>query len=80
MNKKQSNFGQLKSADFWKGLVVAGFSAATLAIIQGVEAIEDFSSFKWQRVVLAAIGGFVGYVMKNLFSNSDGQPFTKEQK
>ena len=78
--KKQSEFGKLNTPDFWKGLVVAGFSTATTALIAVLDSTEDFTSFKWQGVVLAAIGGFAGYISKNLLSNSDGQVFTAEKK
>lgn len=77
---KQSEFGKLKTTDFWKGLVVAVFSAVVTALGSAFESLDDLSKFNWQVVVIAAGAGFIGYIGKNLVSNSDGQVLTKEKK
>lgn len=71
--KKQSGFLKLKSADFWKGLIVAILSAAVTSLGAAISAATDFASFNWQLVVLSAAGGFVGYISKNFLSNSNGE-------
>ena len=75
-----SEFLKLKSADFWKGLVVAVITAAVTALYTALTQATDFATFNWQSILLAAGAGFVGYIIKNLFSNSEGVPFKPEQK
>jgi len=74
-----SKFLKLKKSDFWKGLIVAGLTAGVTALSSAITNAADFSSFNWQSVVLASAGGFVAYLMKNLFSNSEGTPFKSEK-
>lgn len=75
-----SSFLKLKKADFWKGLVVAILTAAVTALSSAIASATDFASFNWQSVVLAASGGFVAYILKNFFTNSEGQTFKPEAK
>ncbi len=78
MKKKDSQFGKLKTVDFWKGLIVAIFTAITTSIVSIVATSTDFQSFNWQLVALSALGSFSAYISKNLLSNSDGEPFKQE--
>jgi hypothetical protein len=81
----KSEFLKLKKVDFWKGMIVAGFSTAVSTIGTWATIIIESQSFEWSWITLAKaagvgfIGGFSGYISKNLFSNSDGEPFKKEQ-
>ncbi len=74
-----SEFLKLKKADFWKGLIVAVFTALATALQNTLLNATDFASINFQAVAIAGASGFVAYIIKNLFSNSDGKPFTKEQ-
>lgn len=78
----RSEFLKLKQSDFWKGLIVAGFSSAVSTIGAAASMIVDFSAFEWSTLLKAfgigAVIGFSGYISKNLFSNSEGKPFKKE--
>jgi len=74
----KSEFLKLKKADFWKGLVVSVLSAAVTALYTAVTSAVDFASFNWQSVILSAAGGFIAYITKNLFTNSDGETFKSE--
>lgn len=75
-----SEFLKLKKADFWKGLVVAILTAGVTALSTAISNATDFASFNWQSVVLASAGGFVAYILKNLFTNSNGEAFKPETK
>jgi zinc transporter ZupT len=77
---KKSEFLKLKSQDFWKGLIVAVLTAAVTGLSTAITNAADFASFNWQSVVLAAAGGFVAYILKNLFTNSEGEILKTEHK
>lgn len=78
----KSEFGKLKTMDFWKALVVAGFSSAITTLSAAIAMVTDYATFEWKTLVYAfgigMIGGFSGYLSKNSITNSDGQMFTKE--
>lgn len=76
----RSEFLKLKKADFWKGLIVAILTAGVTTLSTAIANANDFASFNWQSVVLAAAGGFVAYIVKNFFTNSEGQTFKQEAK
>lgn len=78
--KKQSEFLKLKSADFWKGLTVAVFSATSTSLGSAIAVATNFADFNWQIVVLSGAGGFVGYISKNFITNSEGQMLKTETK
>ena len=76
----KSEFLKLKKSDFWKGLIVAILTAGFTALSSAISNATDFASFNWQSVVLASIGGFSAYIVKNLLTNSNGDTFKKENK
>lgn len=78
--KKQSDFLKLKSADFWKGLLVAILTAIFTSLSSAIGAATDFASFNWQIIVLSAAGGFVGYITKNFLTNSVGEIMKTEKE
>ena len=73
-----SEFLKLKSADFWKGLVMAILTAVINSVYQLLSTATDFKSFNWQFVGVSAATAFVAYIMKNFFSNSNGKILKKE--
>lgn len=77
---EKSEFLKLKRADFWKGLIVAVLTALLTGLSTAIAGATDFASFNWQSVVLASAGGFVAYMLKNLFTNSEGEILKTEQK
>lgn len=77
---EKSEFLKLKRADFWKGLIVAVLTAAVTGLSTAISTATDFASFNWQSVVLASAGGFVAYILKNLFTNSEGDILKAEPK
>ena len=77
---ERTSFLRLGKSDFWKGLVVAVLTAGVTGLSTAITNATDFASFNWQSVVLAAAGGFVGYILKNLLTNSDGEILKTEKK
>jgi len=82
METTNSGYGKLKTFDFWKGLIVAGFGSAVTTIMTAISMITDYGTFEFKTLLYAfcigAIGGLSGYLSKNAFSNSEGVPFAKE--
>ena len=76
---KTSEFMKLKSADFWKGLLLAVITAAITAAYTAITTTTDLAQFDWQPVGIASIGAFAAYILKNLFTNSEGTPLKPEQ-
>ena len=75
-----STFLKLKSKDFWHGLLYAIFSSLGTGALAAIGSALKFNEVNFQLILLAGLGGFVGYIMKTFFSNSDGQPFKSEIK
>lgn len=73
-----STFGKLDMNDFWKGAIVAIFAS----ILASLSAILDAGALptpaEWWGIAKLAGSAFLGYLTKNLFTNSDGQPLKKE--
>ncbi len=63
--------------DLSKGLVMAVLSSV-LTIIYSTVNVGSLS-FDWQSIGMAAITSAIAYLMKNLFTNSDGK-FLAEEK
>lgn len=75
-----SEFLKLKKSDFWKGLIVAVLTACFTGLSSAITNATDFASFNWQSVALASAGGFVAYIIKNLFTNSNGEMLKGENQ
>lgn len=74
----QSTFFNLNSTDFIKGLVMAVLSTFITVVYQTVEA--GSLTFDWKAIGTMALTTALAYIMKNLFTNSTGKLFAKEQK
>jgi hypothetical protein len=72
-----STFLNLNSSDFIKGLLMAVLSSVITVVYQTVEA--GSLVFDWKAIGTMAITSALAYIMKNLFTNSKGQLFGKEQ-
>jgi hypothetical protein len=73
-----STFLNLNSTDFLKGLVMAVLSTVITVVYQTVEA--GSLVFDWKAIGTMALTTALAYIMKNLFTNSTGKLFGKEQK
>ena len=73
-----STFLNLNSSDFIKGLIMAVLTTVITVIYQTVEAGSLI--FDWKSIGTMALTTALAYIMKNLFTNSTGKLFAKEQK
>ena len=73
-----STFLTLNSNDFIKGLIMAVLSTVITVVYQTVEA--GSLVFDWKAIGTMALTTALAYIMKNLFTNSTGKLFAKEQK
>lgn len=74
---KLSKFFSLNQYDFIKGLVVASTTASLQAIYQTLDA--GTMAIQWKQVATTALCSSVGYCLKNLITNSNGQIGKAEQ-
>jgi len=51
--------------DFWKGLIMAVLTPVVTIVYQSIEA--GSLTFNWKAILMAAVAGFMGYLMKNFF-------------
>ncbi len=72
-----STFLNLNSSDFLKGLIMAVLSTVITVVYQTVEA--GSLVFDWKAIGTMALTTALAYIMKNLFTNSTGKLFAKEQ-
>ena len=72
-----STFLNLNSTDFIKGLIMAVLTTVITVIYQTVEA--GSLTFDWKAIGTMALTSALAYIMKNLFTNSTGKLFGKEQ-
>lgn len=68
--------------DVQKALVMAVLSGAALPVLAAVQTPGfDITNANWHAIVIlaanGAVAGFVTYIVKNFFSNSQGQVFGK---
>jgi len=74
----QSSFFKINLLDFVKGLILAVLTSV-VTIIQTT--LENSSlTFAWKLIGITAISSAIGYLIKNLLTNSEGQFLKKEVK
>jgi hypothetical protein len=76
-SKIMSTFLNLNSSDFIKGLIMAVLSTVITVVYQTVEA--GSLVFDWKAIGTMALTSALAYIMKNLFTNSNGKLFATEQ-
>jgi hypothetical protein len=80
----KSKFGTLNKRDFVRGLIFAVLTAM-FGVVYGVimPGDFDFTWIFWQPILITAaksgIQAFFGYIMLNVFSNSQGDPLKGEK-
>lgn len=72
----KSPFLNLNSQDFIKGLVVAVLSSVIAILYSTVQA--GSLAFDWKTIGTVALTSALGYIMKNLFTNSNDELMKKE--
>lgn len=66
-----SSIFTLNSSDFIKGLITAVLTSVVTIIYQTVS--TGSLTFDWKAVATVALSSALGYIMKNLLTNSAGQ-------
>ena len=74
----KSKFLSLNSQDFLRGLVVSTLSAVLTIVYQTIQ--TGSLTFDWKAIGTIAISSALGYIVKNLLTNSADQLMTTEPK
>ena len=72
-----SPFLNINLNDLSKGLILAVLTSVLTVIYTTVQA--GSLSFDWKLIATTALTSGIGYLIKNLFTNSTGQTFKKEK-
>jgi hypothetical protein len=76
---KGSKFFSLDWKDFFKGLVVAVFSAFITFLYEAIQAGEFWNLETLKKGGLVAVAALLAYLLKNLLTNSTGEPLAGEK-
>ena len=73
---------QLSSIDFLKGFVMAVLMVIITGLYTSLSAVPPHlpTGPEWGTLGLAGLAAGIGYLIKNFFTNSKDQLFTKEPK
>lgn len=74
-NNMNSPFLKLNVQDFLKGLIVAVGSSVVTILYNTLQ--TGSLTFDWKQIGTVALSSALAYLMKNLFTNSKGETFTK---
>lgn len=72
-----SPFLNIDLNDLGKGLILAVLTSVLTVVYTTVQA--GSLSFDWKLVATTALTSAIGYLLKNLFTNSTGETFKKEK-
>lgn len=72
-----SQFLNIDLNDLGKGLILAVLTSVLTVVYTTVQA--GSLSFDWKLVATTALTSAIGYLLKNLFTNSTGETFKKEK-
>lgn len=75
---KSSKFLSLNWKDFFKGLLVAIFTAIITYLYEAIQAENFFTVDTLKKSGMVALAALLGYLVKNLFTNSNSETLTKE--
>jgi hypothetical protein len=76
----RSNFLNLNLRDFFKGLVLAVITAVVAFLYEKLLAGVPLDLTLLKAVGMTALAAFLAYLLKNLFTNSQGEILTPEPK
>lgn len=74
-----SNFLNLNSRDYWKGLIVAVLAVVVGAVTELLQAGALPTSDQWMSIGKLALSAAVSYLLKNLITNNQDQILTKDR-
>lgn len=66
-----SEWGKLNQFDFYKGIIVSSVSAGLNIVYQTLD--SGTFDVQWKNVAVVSTCSAVGYILKNLFTNENGQ-------
>ena len=75
----RSGFLKLNARDFAKGLLLAVITAVITGLYELLQ--SGTFAFDWltlKPIVIAAVSAALAYLLKNLFTNTEGQILTKD--
>ena len=72
-----STFLNINLNDLVKGLILAVLTSVLTIVYSTVEA--GSLAFDWKLITTTALTSALGYLLKNLLTNSEGQTFKKEK-
>jgi branched-subunit amino acid transport protein len=75
----RSKFLRLSARDFFKGLLVSVVTAVLTALLTLLQAGVEFKWKSFIPVLYAGIAALVAYLLKNLFTNNQGELFTSDK-
>ena len=71
-----SPFLNINFNDLGKGCILAVLTSVMTVIYTTVQ--SGSLTFDWKLITTTALTSAIGYLIKNLFTNSTGEPFKKE--
>ena len=71
-----TNLGTIKLSDWHRGLIVAILSTPIAIIYQSIQA--GSLVFDWKAIIMAALSGGLGYIIKNLATGINGNILTNK--
>jgi hypothetical protein len=75
LDRIKSNLWSLKKWDYIKGLIQSALTAVATAVLTKLgEMVGAGIAPTWEIIGVAALGGFIAYLIKNFSSNSLGLP------
>lgn len=77
---KQSKFMRLGISDIGKGVLIAFVSAAAFPIIKNLESGEIPSLEQIKTYAVVGVAAALGYLLKNLFTNSENKLLKTDSK
>ncbi|MDD3988462.1 MAG: hypothetical protein PHC93_05930 [Candidatus Omnitrophica bacterium] len=78
---ERTKFLNLGWNDVIKGAIMAFLSALAIGCYQAIElGTLEFTWTFFKPIVLTSFGAALAYLIKNIFTNSEGKPFKKERK
>lgn len=74
-----SNFLNLNSRDYWKGLIVAVLAVVVGGLTELLNAGAFPTSDQWLSIAKLAVSAGFSYLLKNLLTNNQDQILTKDR-
>lgn len=74
-----STFGKINLKDLGKGFLVAVFTAVIFGVNESLQSGVLPDMAKMKSIGIVALSAGLAYLSKNIFSNSNGEVFKKEE-